>query len=319
MIDISIIVPHYNSTSSLKKLLHSIPVKKNIEVIVVDDRSTENFEEFIRMSKQKEFKHVTFMNNKSSKKGAGVCRNIGLSKSTGKWILFADADDFFVENFYEYISEYFNTNYDVIFFTPTSLEIDTGYESDRHIRYEELLLNYTNSKNIKDETYLRYQFYVPWSKLISRQLIMDNEVYFDEVLASNDVMFSTKIGYYMKNFTVCIEKIYCVTRGSGTLTTNADIDVFDSRMDVHIRYCEFLKQNLDTKKYKILRPHGIGILFNAFKLKLGFSKIISIIFYLKQRKIAIFDIRFLNPLYIVRRLRYHNKNHKRKSRYIINR
>lgn len=319
MVDLSIIIPHYNSITTLKKLLISIPIKRNVEVIVIDDRSTEDIEEFNHLSSCNKFKHVTFLENRTLSKGAGVCRNIGLSKSVGNWILFADADDFFVERFYGKISKYFNSRYDVVFFKPTSIEIDTGHKSDRHLNYEKLLLNYSRTKSIEDETLLRYQFYVPWSKLIHRDILMNNGISFDDVIASNDVMFSTKLGHYMDEFKVSHDVIYCVTRGLGTLTTNINIDVFDSRTKVHIKYCEFLKNNLDRKRFKIIHPNGTGIIFNAFKLKLGFKKIISILFQLKKSRVTVLDLRLFNPIFIVRRLIHHNKKHSQKKKYFVNR
>src|SRR5699024_4703501 len=282
-----------------------------------DDKSNKDLEKLRDLYNCRNFKHVKFLENNSSKKGAGVCRNIGLDSSSGKWVLFADADDYFVGKFCETVSAYFNSNYDVVFFKPTSIELDTAKESDRHLDYEKLLLDYSNRKSLENETFLRYKFYVPWSKLIHKNLLIDNEISFDEVIASNDVMFSTKVGYFMNKFHVSDDVIYCVTCGSGSLTTNTNLDVFESRTDVHIRYCEFLKQNLEKNVYKIVRPNGIGILFNAFKLKLGFRKIISIIFQLKRRKVALFDLKLLNPSYFLWRLNYHNKKHTKKSKYFL--
>src|SRR5699024_4102491 len=193
--------------------------------------------------------------------------------SSGEWVLFADADDYFVGDFYGKVSKYFSSNYDVVFFRPTSIELDTDEESDRDTIYENLLLNFSNMNNVENETRLRYQFYVPWSKLIKKSVLIKNDILFDEVIASNDVMCSTQLGYYMNEFEISQDVIYCVTRGTNTLTTNINLDVFESRLKVHIRYCEFLKQNLEKKEYKILRPNGMGMLFDALKLKLGFRKI----------------------------------------------
>jgi len=315
MIELSIIIPHYNSVTTLIKLLNSIPVKKNIEVIVIDDRSNNDLEKLEELYSCESFKHVKFLENNSIKKGAGVCRNIGLNNSSGEWVLFADADDYFVGDFYGKVSKYFSSNYDVVFFRPTSIELDTDEESDRHTIYENLLLNFSNMNNVENETRLRYQFYVPWSKLIKKSVLIKNDILFDEVIASNDVMFSTQLGYYMNEFEISQDVIYCVTRGTNTLTTNINLDVFESRLKVHIRYCEFLKQNLEKKEYKILRPNGMGMLFNALKLKLGFRKITYIIIQLKKSRIALFDLKILSPLYFFRRLNYHNKKYAEKSKY----
>lgn len=46
--------------------------------------------------------------------GAGYARNVGLEHAKGKWLLFADADDFYVDNMYDIISmhvEYIQADY----------------------------------------------------------------------------------------------------------------------------------------------------------------------------------------------------------------
>ena len=94
--NLSIIIPHYNSSNFLEKLLLSIPKKKDIQVIIVDDKSELSHLKVIYELK-KIYSFDFFQNNRD--KGAGSCRNIGLEIAIGKWILFADSDDFFVNNF----------------------------------------------------------------------------------------------------------------------------------------------------------------------------------------------------------------------------
>src|SRR5690625_3962554 len=108
MMDLTIIVPHYNSTDSLKKLLATIPKRNNIEIIVVDDKSKKKERNlYDELKASQEFSHVMFLLNLTKIKGAGVCRNIGLRCAKGEWVLFADSDDFFVEGFYQIIKKYF--------------------------------------------------------------------------------------------------------------------------------------------------------------------------------------------------------------------
>ena len=131
--NLSIIIPHYNSSNFIEKLLLSIPNKKDIQIIVVDDKSEPSHIKVIDELKKK-YNFDFFQNNRN--KGAGTCRNIGLEKSKGKWILFADSDDFFVDNFYQKVSTYFNNLSDVIFFSPTSQYIETGKIADRHLSFK---------------------------------------------------------------------------------------------------------------------------------------------------------------------------------------
>src|SRR5699024_10636407 len=127
MAELSVIIPHYNSSSSLKKLLESIPVSNYIEIIIVDDHSNEMHKNNLMEIRKKNIeKNILLYSNVEGKKGAGSCRNLGILKSTGKWLLFADSDDFFTKDFYNIIEKYFNTCYQVIFFSPTSLDVDNG-------------------------------------------------------------------------------------------------------------------------------------------------------------------------------------------------
>lgn len=315
MINLSIIIPHYNSSSSLDRLLYSIPSLDEIEIIIVDDHSDEVHKNRLDKFKEKyKKKNIKLYNNIEHKKGAGACRNIGIRNSTGKWILFADSDDYFLTNFYNNIKKYFNNSYEVIFFTPTSIEVDTGNISDRHKPYKELIKNYLTYSNEVSEAGLRYFFYVPWSKLIRRDFIKNNHIYFDEVIVSNDVMFSTKLGHSIKSFMVSEETIYCVTRNKGTLTTNISEKVFDTRMGVFIDYYLFLKNKLSEEDFKKLKLSGKSIILKSSKF--GVRKLLTVYNTLKKNDVKIIDTNMFNPIWLIKKIisLYYKK--KKMDRYI---
>jgi glycosyltransferase involved in cell wall biosynthesis len=92
----SVIIPHKNRPDLLQYCLNSIPRRKDIQIIVVDDNSDEdkvNFNKFPGLDDE----YVEIYLTKEGK-GAGYARNMGLKHAKGKWLLFADADDFFTEN-----------------------------------------------------------------------------------------------------------------------------------------------------------------------------------------------------------------------------
>lgn len=316
--DLSIIIPHYNSVEKLKKLLKTIPKKDNLQIIVIDDKSDEKLDELNKLINNRVYSHITFLRNETELKGAGVCRNIGLKKARGKWIVFADSDDYFMENFYSNVRMYFNKNYDVVFFSPTSIETRTGLISDRHLRYKKLIYNYINKQEEVEELHLRYQFFAPWSKLIRKSFLDKNQIIFDAVLASNDVMFSTKLGYFMENFKVDNEVIYCVTRDIGTLTTNINVKLFEERLKVHIDYCRFLKEKLDCNSYRILNPNGMGMLISALKYQYGVSKIISTFIELKKNDVPILDSRIFNPFFTLKKLTHYFIKHLNNKKFLSN-
>ena len=256
MINLSIIIPYFNTVASVSKLLLSIPKSDDIQVIVIDDKSNLNLDEYCRIKEDALFNHILFTENTTNEKGAGVCRNIGLKCATGKWILFADSDDFFIKNFYAKVSRFFETDSDVVFFKPTSLDQLTGKIAYRHITYSSIIDDYLESMNRERELLLRYCFPVPWSKMFKREFINYHNVWFDHTIVSNDVMFSAKSGHYMKKFIASDDTIYCVTSSKGTLTTKKDWENMYCRINVFVSYYHFLFRNLSSKDFNLVNPYG---------------------------------------------------------------
>lgn len=311
---LSIVIPHYNSINTLRKLLDSIPVRDDIEIIVVDDKSNKNITEFNQLVESEKYNHVKFLKNNTNKKGAGVCRNIGLRYVTKEWILFADADDFFMDGFVDKIKDYVDTDFDIVYFTPTSIDLITNEKSDRHVVYEKMINDYLQKKDRKSELKLRYEFPVPWSKLIKVQLIKENDIQFDEVIASNDIMFSAKIGYHAKKITASENVIYCVTKNKGSLTNTISEEVFDTRLQVRINYCKYLKNKLNKDDQQHINLSGRAMLLYSITFKFGIKKVISTYMILKKNNIEIFNKKYVNPFLLIRKIMQlytsYNKNKK---------
>ncbi len=270
---VSIIIPHYNSVSRLKILLNSIPKENWLEVIVVDDNSSVDI-----FSLENEFNHISFLKSSGINKGAGAARNIGLKAASGDYLLFADADDFFLEDAFDLIKKHKEQQFDIVFFCPTSLKLSTNEVGTRHKQYVSLIDAYIETP--KKETL--FKFYVPWSKLISSKLVNENEIQFDEVLASNDVMFSLKTGFYASKILCVKEKIYCVTESERSLMTQTSEDVIDSRFDATIRYNNFLREKgLDT-----FQDAMSGHLWNTRHF--GLYKFLYRFFYCKYKRYPVF-------------------------------
>lgn len=289
---ISIIIPHFNSVELLKKLLITIPKKEDIEVIVIDDKSTEGIKEFDILSTEKDFEHITFLHNDTDIKGAGSCRNIGIKHAQGKWVLFADADDYFTKNFYEVISSYFTSFSDVVFFKPASVFIDTGEVADRHNRFCSRLDNYLKNKDLKSELELRYKLDGPISKMINREFILKNNIFFEKVIASNDILFSAKVGFFMKKFEISEKTIYVITRNFNSLTVNIQESIYDIRLNEKVKYYNFLKNKLTKNELKMLNISFLDFLLKSTRY--GLRKFLKICKYLVKYKLPLLDRRLLN-------------------------
>ena len=317
-VDVTIVIPHFNTPSSLKKLLDSIPKEEAIQIIVVDDKTVENKDEFDELRFDKDYGHVVFLDNETEKKGAGVCRNIGIKNALGKWLLFADADDYFVENFYLKIKKYLDSDKDVIFFFSTSTEVESNKKSYRHEKMNQIIQDYMTNPNKKNELILRYKLPVPWSKLISKEIIDKNVIYFDDTLVSNDVMFSLKLGYYMNLFEVTKEVIYCATTNTGSLTKTLSEDYFDTRLKVFIDRHTFLKERLSEKEFTSLDIDGKPFIVMAFQYKLGVRKILWVMGKYRENNVKLVEnIWGLNPINVIRKIRMTLKKHKANKEHYV--
>lgn len=96
---ISVIVSCYNSEKTIDRTLLSIlnNTYKNLEVIVVNDCSTDNSVEVAQSFNDSRIKIV----NHKINKGAGWARDTGVKNATGDFISFVDSDDWISEDYYE--------------------------------------------------------------------------------------------------------------------------------------------------------------------------------------------------------------------------
>lgn len=251
---LSIIIPYHNNAENIEKLLDSILSECNdAEIIVVDDNSTKGIETYENtVTKYRE--RVLFCNNDSGVAGAGAARNVGLSRATGEWLLFADSDDYFLKGWYDAVSDYFGSKYDIVFFSPTSADYKTGKVGNRHEMYAKEVAAYIDTDGNTDaERHLRWVFIVPWSKLIRRSIVSANKIKFDEVMYANDVMFSVKTAFFADKIAADRREIYCVTENDSSLTTDESEKAWGIRHEVFCKKNLFLREHLNKEDYRFIK------------------------------------------------------------------
>lgn len=97
---ISVVLPVYNKEKFLAKCLEHLlhQTYKNIEIILVDDGSTDNSAAVYSKYAKKD-KRIFVIKQKNA--GAATARNNGLKKATGSYVHFMDADDYVNLDYYE--------------------------------------------------------------------------------------------------------------------------------------------------------------------------------------------------------------------------
>ena len=208
---LSVIIPHYNSQATLARLLKTIPVLPWIEVVVVDDHSEQPISETLRV----QFSNVTFIDNEIGNKGPGSARNLGVSQATGNWIVFADSDDYFLEDAFSFMAEYLDKSAELVLFYPTSKNLETNQEAKRHLYISQLLNEFKQTGKREP----LYKFLAVWSAMVSRDLMINNSIKFGDEMTGEDMIVSIKMKYFANTIRLDDRKIYCVTETSGSLMT----------------------------------------------------------------------------------------------------
>lgn len=204
MINYSFIIPHHNSPELLQRCIDSIPQRDDIEIIVADDNSEPGKKANVTRSDVQ----TIYIDNEHSK-GAGRARNIALQKAKGKWLLFADCDDFYLPGFLDILDKYLETDNDVIYFNVDSVETFTLKPSFRAKGMNRMMEEYNGDKDTTDA--IKYKVHSPWDKMINHDFVKKYDIYFEEVPKGNDIQFGFILGALAKKVAVEKEKVYVIT------------------------------------------------------------------------------------------------------------
>lgn len=243
----SVVVPVWRGAIKyLPRLFDSIPDKEGIEIIVVD-----NSKDWVSRKEIDSPRDIILMHS-APERHAGGSRNEGMTVAKGKWLLFADADDYYAPDAFDIFYSMINTEAEIVYTGMGGVYEDTGEVSHRGDRYAEMVRNYCEG-NAGDDL-LRFQFSSPCCKMVSHDLIDRHNLRYDEIKASNDIYFSLTSGYYAKTITAVDKVTYIASVNRGSLTKRRDYEVINARLYATLHCNQFLKHNgLGKRQKSIMR------------------------------------------------------------------
>ena len=193
---ISVIIPVYNAEHDLNLAIDSIINQslgfENIELIIVDDCSTDNSRNIISDYVNKYDNIVpVFLDENSGLPGKP--RNIGIEYASADYISFLDSDDEYLqkglENLYNAI---LSENSDFVIGSHI-INLDGDKVKVKFLQSDEKLvsLNPLKFQEIFDSLSLNY-FVAPWGKMFKKELILENSITFPEDCLCEDTYFYFK-------------------------------------------------------------------------------------------------------------------------------
>ena len=140
----SVVIPCYNVENYVEDAIDSIinqtfGFEDNIEIILVDDGSTDKTMEICKNFVDKYPNNIKFFSQKNQ--GQAIARNFGLKHVSGKYVNFLDADDTLMEDTFSNVFEFFEKHYEEIDLVAFPMYF-FGKKSGNHI------LNYKFKKNL---------------------------------------------------------------------------------------------------------------------------------------------------------------------------
>ncbi|CEH33395.1 glycosyltransferase family 2 protein [Romboutsia lituseburensis] len=216
---ISIIIPVYNVENYIEECLKSIfnQTYKNIEVIIVNDGSTDRSKNIIEKFKLK-YKNIIYLEQEN--KGVSEARNLGLRHAKGEYVMYIDSDDYMEINMIEEMySKAKSLDYDIVICGHIK-KYDHKPRKDK-IRVFNIIEKdvYTNEDILGMMLEFKVNGFV-WDKLFKRQQLIENKFYFqpnmyfeDWIPVMKQIYSSKKIGilnkplyYYRQRETSLIHK-----------------------------------------------------------------------------------------------------------------
>ena len=207
---VSVIIPLYNAEKYISECLDSILAQTftNFEVIVVDDCSTDSSVAIVQSYAEKFGGRLTLSSLEKNSGGGGLPRNKGLTFSRGEYVFFMDADDVFtrtgLEELYTlakdydadcvYCEKYYTADAD-----GTNIKL-TDWPIEHSVDKPTLETNDLAKRIVKA---INFNYWVtPWLRLVSRNLLIENDTKFPSLIGSNDVAWTFEVLFCSKRFLI---------------------------------------------------------------------------------------------------------------------
>lgn len=243
MIDISIIIPTYNSSKYISKCIYHIckqTFNGVIELIFVDDGSNDGTVQAIEhYLKCYEYRGIYKIIQHNENKGAAAARITGISNSTGEYILFCDSDDWMDDKMCEIMySEVIKSSSDMVVCDYNNIYEEYSRVSTNN--YEEdflqglLLCKCTGSL---------------WNKLIRRKILTSENFVYPKVSYTEDYVYSIQLAIMAEKIRYIPLPLYNYCHREGSIVTSKDEVAINRR----------IKENLENHRLveDILKIHHL--------------------------------------------------------------
>ena len=252
-ITVSIIIPVYNVEQYIGHCLDSVfhQSYKNIEIIIVDDCGGDNSMEIVKdIIKNSPFN--TKIVSHSQNKGLSAARNSGLKVSCGEYIFFLDSDDALplcaIEILVNLVMKYDKPDFVMGEFNVVGSKRSYPLETEEYLNCNKrIFIDYLRSR----------WFIMACNKLIKKEFLLNNNIFFIEGILHEDEEFSFRLALYANSIATCKSFTYNYIIRNNSISQNKKVKNFNDELYI-------LESNLDLIKDRELSKEE----FNTISLYL---------------------------------------------------
>lgn len=209
---ISVVVPVYNVEDYIISCLESITQQEGtdkIECIIVDDCGSDNSMNLIYKFLSDYTGEIDFkIIHHNANGGLSAARNTGILNSTGEYITFVDSDDKLLEDSIESLSSIAREKGypDLV---QGDIAVSKPYAPNKSLAVSASLFpSFSNNMKWCRDNLLNHIPVTAWAKLIKRDFIVSNKLFYDEGLIHEDEMWRLKASRCVKSIAFCFKPIY---------------------------------------------------------------------------------------------------------------
>lgn len=262
---LSIIVPVYNVERYIKECMESLLSQtcSDFETLFVDDCSQDAS---VYVVEQFLIDHPNFNGriiHHGKNGGLSAARNTGLKAATGEYILFLDSDDELSSDCIDKLTAPLNERtYDVVVGGVREQYADgTGNETEM----------ITGPVLNPMKSYADGAWYVmAWNKLCNRKFLLDNELYFEEGLLHEDVVWSFKLASVCQSMYIENSPTYYYKIRNASIMTSMSVEKDTS---IYVNAFSKIKEYIDEKGlnynsdvYRVVEGKKSGILYSLLQV-----------------------------------------------------
>lgn len=243
--DVSIIIPVYNTAKYLKRCVQSVIEQEEIskEIILVDDGSTDDSPS-ICDNYSEQYPYITTIHTRNS--GPSTAKNIGFKKASGRYVAFIDSDDKVCKNmFAKMLHSGNNHNADIVCCNYTQIT-ESGQVSHTECTNKEYILSKEEGLKhllIKDKIYSQC-----WTKIYKKEMLDDfNILNIEGLKTEEDFIYNIKSFTHSKIITIVDEPLYIYTHRENSLSKDYFRANISQYIDNRIMRLEMVEKIIHTQ------------------------------------------------------------------------